>query len=322
MIDVLDLAFATGLTVERDVPLAPYTSLKIGGPADFFVRCRGAAELSRCLSAAHRLGVPWLLVGGGSNMLISDRGFRGLAIKIERPGAHAAGGAPRNAGEVLQETDAAVELRCNAGVLTAGFARWTASLGWTGFEWACGVPGTIGGAAAGNAGAYGGDMAGCVRRVRAWFPDGERVIEAADLGYGYRTSRFKRAEEPCAILTVDLSLARGSAAAAMAKIEENERHRLEKQPRERSCGSMFKNPSPQFSGQLIELAGLKGTSAGDAQISQKHGNFFVNRGHASALDVVRLIRIAQARVEQVHGVRLQVEILLTGDWPPEEIAGL
>jgi UDP-N-acetylmuramate dehydrogenase len=316
VIDVLELTYAAGLTVERNVPIGPYTSLKIGGPADFFVRARGAGELSRCLTAAHRLGVPWLLVGGGSNMLVSDHGFRGLAIKVERPAGQ------RNSAEVLRETEHDVVLRCDAGVLTAGLARWTASLGWTGLEWACGVPGTVGGAVAGNAGAYGGDMAALVQRVRAWLPDGERAFEAAGIGYGYRASRFKRAAVPCAVLEADLKLARGSAAAAVTRIEANERNRLEKQPRERSCGSVFKNPYPQFAGQLVEQAGLKGTAVGGAQISEKHGNFFVNKGGATATDVVRLIRTARARVEEREGVRLAVEILLAGDWAPEEIADL
>ncbi|MGH2350408.1 MAG: UDP-N-acetylmuramate dehydrogenase, partial [Chloroflexota bacterium] len=249
--DAIDLTYATGLAVERDVPLGPYTSLKIGGPADFFVRTRSAKELSRCLAAVHRLGVPWLLLGGGSNMLIADRGFRGLAIKVEaQPGQ-------RNRAEVLSETAGAVHLRCEAGVLSAGLARWTAGLGWRGFEWACGIPGTVGGAAAGNAGAYDGDMARSVARVRTWFPDGERVLEADELDYGYRTSRFKRAPEPAAVLSVDLHLTPGDQREALAKIDEYERGRRERQPTERSCGSVFKNPSPDHAGRLIEAAGLK-----------------------------------------------------------------
>ncbi|HEX2037930.1 MAG TPA: UDP-N-acetylmuramate dehydrogenase [Chloroflexota bacterium] len=317
-VDALDLTYACGLPVERNVPLGPYTSLKIGGPADFFVRARSAAELARTMTAAHRLGLPWLLLGGGSNALIADRGFRGLAIKVEaQPGQ-------RNRGQVLWETAEAVELRCEAGVLSAGLARWTAGLGWHGFEWAAGIPGTVGGAAAGNAGAYDGDMARCVQRVAAWFPDGERVIEVAALGYGYRTSRFKRGAQPGAILSVDLRLTRGEADAALAKIESFERQRREKQPTERSCGSVFKNPPPPLdsAGRLLDLAGLKGTAIGDAEISHKHANFFVNRGRATAADVLALIRQARQRVEAVHGVRLEVEILLTGDWQDAETEDL
>ncbi len=317
MPDALDLSYASGLAVERDVPLGPFTSLKVGGPADFFVRTRGARELSRCLSAAHQLDLPWLLLGGGSNLLISDRGFRGLAIKVEAPPGQ------RNRAEVLEETAAAVHLRCDAGVLSAGLSRWTAGLGWEGFEWACGIPGTIGGAASGNAGAYGGDMAGCVERVRAWLPSGERVLEAHELGYDYRTSRFKRSAEPAAVLAVDLRLDRGDRDAALAKIEANERHRREKQPSERSCGSVFKNPGPgRYSGQLIEAAGLKGTAVGDMQISEKHGNFFVNKGRARAADVVALIRLARERVAEAHGVRLEPEILFAGDWAAGDLEGL
>jgi UDP-N-acetylmuramate dehydrogenase len=245
VVDALDLTYATGLAVEQDVPLGPLTSLKVGGPADFFVRSRGARELSRCLSAAHRLGVPWLLLGGGSNVLVADRGFRGLAIKVEAsPGR-------RTRGEVLEETESAVRLRCDAGVLTAGLARWTAGLGWRDFEWACGIPGTLGGAAAGNAGAYEGDMARSVERVLAWLPEGERWMEGAELGYAYRTSRFKHDGRPAAVLAVELRLTPGLRDVALARIEAYERQRREKQPTERSCGSVFKNPAADVAGRLV-----------------------------------------------------------------------
>ena len=312
----LDLSYRLGLSVERDVPLAPYTSLKIGGPADHFVRARSAAELSRAISEVHQRGVPWLLLGGGSNMLISDRGFRGVAIKVETAAAQ------RTRGTVLRETASEVLLRCEAGALSAGLARWTASLGFRGLEWACGIPGTIGGAAAGNAGAYGGDMATTVDRVRAWFPDGERVLAVDELGYAYRASRFKRSLEPSAVLSVDLRLRPGSKDDALETIERSEERRRANQPSERSCGSVFKNPAPLFSGRLIEEAGLKGATRGGAQISEKHGNFFVNRGGATASDVVALMRLARERVRETHGVTLEVEILFVGDWPADEVAGL
>jgi UDP-N-acetylmuramate dehydrogenase len=313
MADALELTYATGLAVEQDVPIGPFTSLKIGGPADFLVRAQTPRQLSRCLSAAHDLGLPWLLLGGGSNVLVADRGLRGLAIKVEAvPGQ-------RNRAEVLEETAEVVRLRCPAGVLSAGLARWTAGLGWRDLEWACGIPGSIGGAAAGNAGAYDGDMARSVERVLAWFPEGEREIEGGEMGYAYRTSRFKRCPTPAAILAVDLRLTPGSRDAAVAQIEAYERQRRERQPTERSCGSVFKNPYPDHAGRLIEVAGLKGTTVGEAQISLKHGNFFVNRGRATAADLVALVRLARRRVEAACGVRLETEILCVGDWRPEEL---
>ena len=316
-VDALDLSAAAGVPVEPHVALAPYTSLKIGGPADLFARPQGPRELSRLLSAAYELGVPWLLVGGGSNMLIADGGVRGLAIKVERDATR-----HRNSADVLAEDETSVHLRCEAGLPSAGLARWTAGLGWTGLEWACGIPGTIGGAAAGNAGAYGGDMDAIVERVLAWFPDGERILAHGELGYGYRTSRFKRSAEPAAILSVDLRLARADQHDCLARIEANERSRRERQPTERSCGSVFKNPPGDHSGRLIEAAGLKGVAVGGAQISEKHGNFFVNRGGATAADVVGLVRVARERVLQAFGVRLEIEILLAGDWDPAEVADL
>ncbi|MGI8422811.1 MAG: UDP-N-acetylmuramate dehydrogenase [Chloroflexota bacterium] len=312
----LDLSYAVGLSVERDVPLGPFTSLKVGGPADYFVRTRSATELSRVLTEAHRRGVPWMLLGGGSNVLIADRGYRGLAIKVE------AAPAQRTRAQVLFESSAEVQLRCEAGALSAGVSRWTASLGFRGLEWACGIPGTVGGAAAGNAGAYDGDMNTTVSRLRAWFPDGDRELDVSELGYAYRASRFKRNPEPAAVLSVDLRLTPGSKIEALELIEQTESKRRASQPTERSCGSVFKNPTPLFSGKVIEAAGLKGTSRGGAQISERHGNFFVNRGGATASDVVALMGLARERVLQSQGVTLEVEILLIGDWPEEEVAGL
>ena len=311
-LDPLAFSSAAGLSVERAVPLAPFTSLKVGGPADLFARVHSSVELARVLDAAHTRGLPWLLLGGGSNMLVSDRGYRGLAIKVETVSGR------RNRAAVLSETADRVDLRCEAGVLSAGLARWTASLGFRGFEWACGIPGTVGGAAAGNAGAYDGDMASIVTRVRAWFADGERELGVDDLGYAYRASRFKTGGETGAVLSVDLQLTPGDKREALAQIEANEARRRANQPTERSCGSVFKNPTPLFAGKLIEDAGLKGTTHGGAQISEKHGNFFVNRGGATASDVVALMRLARERVRETQGVTLEVEILFAGDWRPEE----
>lgn len=312
----LDLSYALRLHVDRDVPLAPYTSLKIGGPADFFVRARSAAELSRCLAEAYRRGLTWLLLGGGSNVLVADRGVRGLVVKVETASGR------RNRAEVLEETADSVRLRCEAGALTAGVSRWTAALGFRGLEWACGIPGTIGGATAGNAGAYGGDMASTVERVRVWQPDGDRVFAVNEMAYAYRTSRLKRSPEPGAVIAVDLRLRRGDRDEALAQIEQNETRRRTNQPSERSCGSVFKNPSPLFAGQLIDACGLKGTAHGGAQISERHGNFIVNRGGARASDVVALMHLAKRRVQEEQGITLETEILFTGDWSPVEIAGL
>jgi UDP-N-acetylmuramate dehydrogenase len=320
--DALQLSYACGLDVQERVPLAPFTSLNVGGPADFLVKARGARELSKALSAAYDLSLPVLLLGGGSNMLVSDRGFHGLAIKTETPAGK------RQTGDVLSESEEGVHLRCDSGIFTAGLSRWTAGMGWTGLEWACGIPGRLGGAVAGNAGAYGGDMAGCVERVLAWFPDGERTIGRAELAYGYRASRFKRGSELSAVLSAELHLDPGDRDAALARIEQNERNRREKQPTERSCGSMFKNPSSadgqilDYAGRLVEAAGLKGTCAGGAQISEKHGNFFINRGGATAADVLALVRQTRSRVQEVSGLRLEIEILLIGEWLPEEVADL
>lgn len=301
-----DLARLEENQVRCGVPLAAFTSLKVGGPAEFFCRVRGPAELARCLDAAFGQGLSGRVLGGGSNVLVSDRGIRGLVIVNHARGYSA------------EEHDGTVMVRCQSGTPLAGLARAAAARGWQGLEFACGIPGTVGGAVAGNAGAYGGCMADVVRRVAVWTPGGVQEWRAEDLAFDYRDTRLKGRHD-VVVLVADLALQIGDRAAGMARAAANEARRRASQPSHRSVGSVFKNPGDDYAGRLIEAVGLKGTRRGGAEISRVHGNFFINRGGATAADILDLIALARERVWQASGRRLELEILPVGEWTPEEL---
>ncbi len=310
----------TRLPVDTDVQLAPYTTLKIGGPADYFVRAPDGASLDRILTACETLGVPVLVLGGGSNIVVSDRGFRGLAIKVETPTSL------RNRGSIVHEDAHGAVIQVEPGCQTAGIARWTAQAGWSGLDWACGIPGTIGGAIAGNAGAYDGDMKGVVKTVTFWSPSRpgsdslpSRVytVSGDEMAFGYRTSRLKTPGSGV-VLGAQLRLGRATPTELQERIDRFETSRRSRQPTERSCGSVFRNPSGLYAGQLVEQAGLKGHRIGDAQISSLHGNYIVNRGTATAHDIYALMAVVRNRVLLDTGVSLETEVLLVGDWSTDQ----
>ncbi len=306
---------ATGLVVDAGVSIAPYTTLKIGGPADFFVRAPDGKSLGRVLTAAENLALPVLVLGGGSNMIVSDRGFRGLAVKVETPTSL------RNRGTVIHEDGQEVVIQVEPGCQTAGIARWTAQLGLSGLEWACGIPGTIGGAIAGNAGAYDGDMKAVVNAVTFWspgqastgFPSRICTVSGGKMAFGYRSSLLKSPGSGV-VIGAELRLGRATPAELLQRINRFEASRRARQPTERSCGSVFRNPPGKFAGQLIEQAGLKGHRIGDAQISLLHGNYIVNRGAATAHDIAILIEEVRDRIFVGTDIFLETEVVLSGDW--------
>ena len=330
----------TGISVVRDAPIAPFTSLKIGGLARLLVRATSQYELVAVADAAAMHGVPTLILGGGSNVIVADEGFDGLVIKLD------ASSATRHAGTIardaLRDGDGSLDsdvtlVDVEAGCQTAGLARWAARQGLAGIEWACGIPGTIGGAVAGNAGAYGGDMAGIVTAVRAWLPPARTPMAGATgdasgapgsvttipvdaMGYAYRTSRLKHG--PGIVLGARLRLRREDPAAILARIDTYESARRQKQPTERSCGSVFRNPPGEIAGRLLEAAGMKGRSRGDASVSPVHANWIINRGSATASDVISLIREGQDSVLTRTGIRLRLEVLLVGAWDARVLDGL
>jgi UDP-N-acetylmuramate dehydrogenase len=293
---------------ERGVSLAPFTSLRVGGAADYFLLATAAQEVIDGLQWARLNGAPVRVIGGGSNLLVSDDGVDGLVVK-----------AANTSWEVRGNVVAA-----DAGVTIANLARRLAKQGYGGLEWAANVPGTIGGACVNNAGAFGGDTASCLVAALVVDADGRlRRLLPDELEYAYRTSVLKRRElGDLAVVQVELRLQPSTATQADGLVKELNAQRMRSQPRISSAGSVFANPPGLFSGKLIEEAGLKGSRAGGAQISEQHANFIVNLGGATARDVYALVERAQRVVWERSGVWLRPEIELFGRWSAEERAAI
>jgi UDP-N-acetylmuramate dehydrogenase len=298
---VEELAARLGKQVRRDVSLAPYTSARIGGPADVLVTVNSADELAAAISLLWNAQEPYLILGGGSNVLVSDAGVRGITILNRAKG-------------VQFEAGRQPKVRAEAGVIFSNLANRCASKGLSGLEWAATVPGTIGGAVYGNAGAFGGDTAHSLLHADLLTAAGREQWDPEKLAYGYRTSVLKRGEVKAVVLAAELSLRNATKEEVAAKISEFSERRRTTQPPGASMGSMFKNPQGDAAGRLVEAAGLKGTRIGNAEVSPVHGNFFVNHGHTKASDVRALIELVQERVREHSGVELELEVELVGDW--------
>lgn len=298
-VDVLRLYL--GESVQEHVALAPYTSARIGGPADVFVVVKSANELMGVMKVIWEQGVPYTILGGGSNVLVSDKGVRGVVV-LDR------------AKDVRFESGDQPTVWCEAGVIFSNLANRCASKGLSGLEWAATVPGTIGGAVYGNAGAFGGDMSGNLIWADVLTKNGREKISVEKMDYGYRTSALKRSDETVIILSALLRLKNATKDEVSAKINEFSERRKATQPPGASMGSMFKNPAGDHAGRLMEAAGLKGTRIGTAEISTLHGNFFVSHGETKAEDVRALIRLAQKTVAEKFNVKLELEVELVGEW--------
>lgn len=303
LVHPVDLLYAKlGDRVKENVSLAPYTSARIGGPADVLITADSADELARIVKLLRKHEIDYLMLGGGSNVLVSDRGVRGVVVLNRAKGVRF-----HNGGEP--------SVTVESGVIFSNLANRCAAKGLAGLEWAATVPGTIGGAVYGNAGAFGGDMAGNLIWAELLAPEGEREkFTAEQMGYGYRTSVLKRAELDAAVLAAELRLRHSTKDEVSANIEQFSAHRKATQPPGASMGSMFKNPNGDYAGRLIEAAGLKGTRIGNAQISPLHGNFFINHGTTRAEDIRLLIELVIRKVRETQGVELELEIELVGDW--------
>ncbi len=299
-LEALTAAFGDRLLFNE--PLARHNSARIGGPADVFLTARSLDDLRRAAALAWVHQMPFKLLGGGSNILISDRGIRGLVIHNQTSEMRVDG----------------TTVTADSGVGTITLARRCIDEGLSGFEWAIGIPGTLGGAVYGNAGAHGGDMAGSLIEVQVMTPIGEAAMTRDDLAFQYRSSILKREGLPFVILSVKLGLVPDDPAAIRSLAEEYNAARKRTQPPGATLGSMFKNPPGDYAGRLIEAAGLKGTQIGGAQISDKHANFFLNTGNATAADIKALIDLARERVMVQFGVELELEIELVGEWSSEE----
>ena len=291
-------------TVRLDEPIGRHTTFGIGGPADVFVTVRDTRQLAAVARTLRDTATPFFILGSGSNILVGDRGVRGVVIDNQ---------AKRIDGPT--ETDGRWIARVESGASFAAIARAMARRGFGGIEWACGIPGTLGGAVVYNAGAYGGSLSDVIVSARLLDAAGdEREFARADLALSYRNSIFTRGQCPgCVVLDVTIALVAGEAAPIMARLEDIDAQRLSAQPRGRTGGSTFKNPPTHHAWELIDSVGLRGHRIGDAQISEKHCNFFMNVGAATAADVYALMQLVRQRVKEKYGIELENEVELIGE---------
>lgn len=281
--------------------LSRHTTFRIGGPAAYYIIPENEAEVTEAMDFAKEKGLPFYLLGKGSNVLFSDKGYPGVIIEIGR-----------GMEEMSIEEDGTVTAQAGIGLSTMS-AR-LAEAGLTGFEFAGGIPGTLGGAVTMNAGAYGGEIKDCIVNVTVLTAEGERIVlNKEELELGYRSSIIQK--ESYIVLKGTFFFEKGEREEILAKIKELNQKRREKQPLEYpSAGSTFKRPEGYFAGKLIEDAGLRGYRVGDAQVSEKHCGFVVNRGQATAEEVSRLIADVRKIVWDKFQVELEPEIRMVGDF--------
>ena len=291
---------AGGENVRRQEPMSLHTTFRIGGPADLFVTPGSIQAVADSIRICKETQTPCAVIGNGSNLLVSDTGYRGVIIQIGR-----------NLNQVSVNGE---EIRAQAGAMLSVIAKTALSESLTGFEFASGIPGTLGGAAVMNAGAYGGEMKDVLIEVTVLTREGEiRTIPAEKLEMGYRTSLA--AKNGWIILEAVLKFQKGDAEAIRGRMEELKMQRVTKQPLDLpSAGSTFKRPEGYFAGKLIMDAGLRGFTVGGAQISEKHCGFVVNKGGATAEDVRNLICAVQKKVQEDAGVKLEPEVKFLGEF--------
>ena len=286
--------------VLKDEPMSGHTTFRVGGPADYFVTPADTGEIRGVIRLCRDRNVPYYIVGNGSNLLVGDRGYRGVIIQVFR-----------HMNQISTEGEI---IRAQAGALLSKVAAAACEAELTGMEFASGIPGTLGGAVRMNAGAYGGEMKQVLKCAEVLTPDGEILeIPVEDMKMGYRTSIVSARDY--VVLQAVLSLKKGNREEIRAKMEELRKKRVEKQPLEYgSAGSTFKRPEGYFAGKLIEDAGLRGFRVGNAQVSEKHCGFVINRGGATAAEVDELMNEVIRRVEANSGVRLEPEVKKIGDF--------
>ena len=308
-----------------DEPLSRHTSFRTGGPADCFVSVHSEGELTGLIRFLENQGIPRFLLGRGSNLLVSDSGFRGVVIRLsgefeeirpvweDQEAEHSLVDITFNSEETQTLAPSSRRIFCGAGASLASLASFALERSLTGLEFASGIPGSLGGGIIMNAGAYGGELGNLVNNVRI-LRDGEvQLFSKEEMDFSYRTSRAKR--EGFLILSAEFALSPGEPGEIRGKMRELNEKRREKQPLEYpSAGSTFKRPEGNFAGRLIEEAGLSGVSVGGARVSEKHCGFLINSGDATSADIYRLIRLVQEKVQQASGILLEPEVILLGDF--------
>ncbi len=289
--------------VLQNEPLARHTTLRIGGPADYFVRTESRQELIQAAQWARTRHLELFVLGNGSNILVSDAGIRGLVIENHADRVDEEGTAESGTLRVIAESGASLP----------GLSNRLARKGWRGLEWAIGVPATVGAAVVTNAGAHGCAMSDSVVRAEILDAyDAVRWWSNAELDYGYRTSYLKQHPNEYIVLQAEMELPSDTPAECIARMNQYTEHRRRTQPTDPSVGSMFKNPPGDYAGRLIEAAGLKGLRVGKLEVSQVHANFFVNMGGGTAAQVIELVERVRKTVRERFGVVLELEIQVIG----------
>lgn len=288
-----------------DEPMRRHTSFRIGGPADILVLPGSVEALSRAIRLARRFELPLTITGNGSNLLVRDGGLRGLVVKLGEAFDRI----------VIEET----RMLAQSGALLAAISRTAGDHSLTGLEFAIGIPGTLGGAVIMNAGAYGGEMKDVITHVTALDEAGERhEMGPEKLQFGYRRSALQQLG--WTVAEVEMQLQPGDRTAIEAKMADLTQQRESKQPLSfPSAGSVFKRPPGKYVGPMVEELGLKGYRIGDAQVSEKHAGFIINRGQATARDVLALIDYVRERVQAAYGVWLETEVRIIGEDEPERV---
>lgn len=280
----------------QNEPLANHTTWKIGGPAQLFVNPVDLDGLIKTLILTHEANIPLFVIGRGSNLLIGDKGIKGVVVKLSDGLSHL---------DINGE-----EVRVGGGYSLIKLATVISKKGLSGLEFAGGIPGSVGGAVYMNAGAHRSDISKILKRARVLYPNGEmKWYEKEEMDFSYRTSRLQREEGIC--VEAIFQLIEGDREAIVSEMQKNKESRRQTQPwNYPSCGSVFRNPLPHYAGQLIEEAGLKGYRIGGAQVSEVHSNFIVNKGDATASDVLGLISYIKETVYQKFGVKMEAEVKL------------
>lgn len=278
-----------------DEPMKLHTTFRIGGSADFFVRPESEDEIKALIECAGKYNIAYYILGGGSNLLVNDEGYRGLMIQLGD-----------EFGQILMSDDTMITAKAGARLSKVG--SFAASKGLAGFEFASGIPGTVGGAVVMNAGAYGGEIKDIIVSASVLASDGRiQTLAADEMEFGYRTSIIQR--KGWTVLSATFKLEHGDEESIRGHIRELAIRRREKQPLEYpSAGSTFKRPEGYFAGKLIEDAGLKGLCVGGAKVSDKHAGFVINEGGATASDVIRLTDEIKKKIMEIYGIELELEV--------------
>ncbi len=285
--------------IKENEPLANHTTMKIGGPADLYIEPSSVESLKKIMELIQRHQIKWTAIGRGSNLLISDDGIEGAVIKLGRGLDHMD----------LQGS----ELKVGAGYSIVALSTQISRKGYSGLEFASGIPGSVGGAVYMNAGAHGSDISKILKSAHILFEDGNmQWLSNEEMDFSYRTSVLQK-KRPGIVLEAVFEVVAGDKDQIFAEMQKNKDYRKETQPWNYKCaGSIFRNPLPKYAGRLIEEAGLKGYSIGGAQISDMHGNFIVNTGSATAQDVLDLIQFAKDKIHEQFGVSLETEVEIIG----------